>query len=136
MNLRTLLISSIAVLLFSIAASAGEIPLVANSMVPAATGKLSYEHDRNGNIKIAIQTKNLAAPDQLTPAKNAYVVWIEPRDKQPERAGVLMINNKLQGSFRTTTPYKTFDVVITAEDSPTVSEPTGPDIMHGAIQVR
>jgi len=136
MNARTSLVSSIAVVVLSAAAWAGEIPLVANSMVPGATGKVTYEHDRNGNIKVAIETKNLAAPDQLTPAKNAYVVWIEPRDKQPEKEGVLRVNNDLQGSFRTTTPYKAFDVVITAEDSPTVTQPTGPEILHGSVQVR
>ncbi|SRR5579864_4191969 len=136
MNARTVLLSLIGILLLSIAASAGEIPLVASSLVPGAAGKLTYEHDRNGNVKLAIQTKNLAAPDQLTPAKEAYVVWIEPRDKQPEKAGVLKVNNNLQGSFRTTTPYKAFDVVITAEDSPTVTQPTGPEILHGSVQVR
>lgn len=78
MKVRTILLSSISILIVSIAAFAAEIPLVASSLVPAATGKLSYEHDRNGNVKLAIQTKNLAAPDQLTPAKDVYVVWIEP----------------------------------------------------------
>ena len=77
---RASVLTLIAGLILSVAAWAGEIPLVASSIVPAASGKVSYEHDRNGNIKLHIQTKNLAAPERLTPAKNAYVVWIEPRD--------------------------------------------------------
>jgi anti-sigma-K factor RskA len=133
---RASLSTLIAGIILSVAAWAGEIPLVASSIVPAASGKVSYEHDRNGNIKLHIQTKNLAAPERLTPAKVAYVVWIEPRDGQPQNAGVLKVNNDLDGSFSTTTASKAFDVKVTAEDNPTVSQPTGPEIFHGGVQAR
>ena len=133
---RASLALPLAVLLLGLAAWAGDVPMVASSLVPAATGKLSYEHDRNGNIKFHVSTKNLAAPSQLTPAKNAYVVWIEPRDQQPQNAGVLTVNNNLEGSFAGTTPQKTFNVVVTAADNPTVTQPSGPEILHGTVQVR
>ena len=128
------ILSFIAALILSVSAWAGEIPLVANSIVPGATGKVSYEHDRNGNIKLHMQTEHLAAPEQLSPAKNAYVVWIEPRDGQPQNAGVLRINSDQKGSFTTSTPAKAFDLKVTAEDSPTISQPTGPEIFHGGVQ--
>jgi hypothetical protein len=115
---------------------AADVPLVASSIVPAATGKISYEHDRNGNLNFKIEAKHLADPARLTPAKNCYVVWIRLADGQSQNAGVLKINSELEGSFTTTTPAKGFDVVITAEDSPSISQPTGPEIMHGSIQVR
>ncbi|HKU23495.1 MAG TPA: hypothetical protein VJQ50_20960 [Terriglobales bacterium] len=133
---RASLAVSITVLLVGLAAWAADIPMVAGSQVPAAAGKISYEHDRNGNVKFTVSTKNLAAPSQLTPAKNAYVVWIEPRDQQPHNAGVLTVNDNLEGSFSSTTPSKTFNVVVTAEDSPTVTQPSGPEILHGTVQVR
>lgn len=133
---RASLAVSLMVLMVGLAAWAADIPMVASSIVPAAAGKLRYEHDRNGNIKFNVSTKNLAAPSQLTPAKNAYVVWIEPRDQQPQNAGVLTVNNNLEGSFSGTTPYKTFNVVVTAEDNPTVTQPSGPEILHGTVQVR
>ena len=124
------------VLLVGLAAWAADVPMVASSLVPAATGKLSYEHDRNGNIKFNVSTKNLAAPSQLTPAKNAYVIWIEPRGQQPQNAGVLAVNDNLEGSFSATTPFKTFDVVVTAEDNPTQTQPSGPEILHGTVQAK
>ena len=104
------------------------------SIVPGAVAKAKYEHDRNGNIKFSISTEHLAAPQQLTPTKNDYVVWIIPRDSQPQNAGVLKVNNDLKGSFSGTTPAKVFDLKITAEDSPSVTQPTGPEIFHGSIQ--
>ncbi len=118
----------------SVAAWAGDIPLVASSLVPAASGKVSYEHDRNGNLKLEIRAKHLAAPQRLTPAKNSYVVWIRSTDGQMQNAGSLRINGSLEGSFVTTTPTKGFDIVITAEDNPSATQPAGPEIMHGSIQ--
>src|SRR6478672_7197232 len=103
--MRRLLGCLIAALLCT-AAWAGEIPLVASSLVPAAAGKISYEHDRNRNVKLEIKTKDLAAPERLTPAKNSYVVWIRSNDGQTQNAGVLKINGDLEGSFATTTPVK------------------------------
>ena len=126
----------ISVLILCVVASAGEIPLVASSLVPAAAGTVSYEHDRNRNIKLEIKTKHLAAPERLTPAKNAYVVWIRSTDGQTQNAGSLRINSNLEGSFQTTTPIKAFDILITAEDNPSASQPSGPEIMHGSIQAR
>jgi hypothetical protein len=133
---RASLALSIAVLLLGLAAWAADIPMVASSLVPAAAGTISYEHDRNGNIKFTVSTKHLAAPSQLTPPKNAYVVWVEPRSQQPQNAGVLTVNNDLNGSFSGTTPHKTFNVVVTAEDNPTVTQPSGPEILHGTVQAR
>lgn len=131
---RAGVLTLIAGLILPVAAWAGEIPLVASSIVPAASGKVSYEHDRNGNLTLHIETRNLAPPARLTPAKNAYVVWIQPRDGQPQNAGVLKVNEDLNGSFRTTTASKAFDIKVTAEDNPTVSQPTGPEIFHGGVQ--
>jgi anti-sigma-K factor RskA len=133
---RTNLALLIAVVAMSLAAWAGEAPLVASSIVPAARGTVSFEHDKNGNLKYHISTKNLASPQQLTPAKSAYVVWLKPRDGQPQNVGVLTVNSNLEGSLSGMTPAKAFDVTITAEDNPSVTQPTGPEILHGAVQAR
>ena len=133
---RASLVVSIALLLLGMAAWGDDIPMVASSLVPAATGKISYGHDRNGNIKFSVETKNLAAPTQLSPAKNAYVVWIKGRDQQAQNAGVLKVDNNLEGKFSATTPNKVFDVTVTAEDNPTVTQPSGPEVLHGTVQSR
>jgi len=117
-------------------AFAGEVPLIADPSVPGATAKIDFEHDKNHNIKFHIEAKHLARPDSLTPAKTAYIVWIQPRGKDPEKAGVLTVDQNLEGSFRGTTPYQTFDVFVTAEDSPNVDHPTGPQILKGTVQAQ
>jgi hypothetical protein len=130
------LIVLISTVIMAMAAWAGETPLVASPAVPAAAGNVNYDMDRNGNVKLKISTKHLAPPDRLTPPKSTYVVWITPPGGQPQNAGALAVNDKLEGSLTTTTPAKAFDVRVTAEDNPAVPQPTGPEVLHASVQVR
>ena len=109
-------------------------PLTSSSIVPAATGELSTDTDNNGNVRIKIKVKHLADPKSLTPAKNSYVIWIEPNAQAPQNCGTLRVNGKLEGQFQTTTPYTSFDVVITAEDDPSTKAPSGPEVLKASIR--
>ena len=117
-------------------ALAGDVPLIADPSVPAAAGNIDYLHDKNHNIKYHIDTKHLARPNSLTPAKQVYVVWIQPRGKDPMNAGELRVDDKLNGSFRGTTPFQTFDVFITAEDSANAEHPSGPPLLKATVQAQ
>jgi hypothetical protein len=105
-----------------------------SSTVPAAEGRAIVEHDRNKNIQVTLEVRHLAQPQSLAPAKGTYVVWIQPEGQAASNVGVLRVNEELKGDFRTTTPYKKFDLFVTAEDSPTVSSPSGPEIMRQQLQ--
>jgi hypothetical protein len=104
------------------------------AMVPAAAGELDVGNDKNGNTEVKVKVRHLAKPEGLTPAKTAYVVWIQQTGGSPEMAGLLKVNSKLEGSFETTTPYKGFDLSITAEDDPTVKSPSGPEVLRGSVR--
>ena len=133
---RTLLALVLIVCSLACVALAGDVPMIADPSIPAAGGNIDYLHDKNHNIKYHIDTKHLARPDSLTPAKQVYVVWIQPRGKDPMNAGVLSVNDKLEGSFRGTTPYQTFDVFITAEDAANSDHPTGPQLLKATVQAQ
>jgi hypothetical protein len=105
-----------------------------SSNVPAAVGRATIEHDRNKNVRVTLEVEHLAKPQSLAPAKGTYVVWIKPEGQEPSNVGVLRVNDELKGDFRTTTPYKKFDLFVTAEDSPTVSSPSGTEIMRQQLQ--
>ena len=104
------------------------------SVVPAAEGKATIEHDRNKNVKVTLEVRNLAKPQSLSPAKDSYVVWIQPEGQQASNVGVLRVNDELKGDFRTTTPFKKFDLFVTAEDSATASSPSGTEIMRQQLK--
>lgn len=116
-------------------AEARDIRLTADPPVPAAEGKAELKRDRNGNLRLKVEVKHLAPPTKLTPPKQAYVVWIQGRGKEPENHGQLKVNADLNGSFEGTTPYPAFDIFITAEDNPAATTPSGPPLLKGSVQL-
>jgi hypothetical protein len=101
---------------------------------PAAMGKVITNNDRNNNTDIEVQVKHMAAPQSLTPAKTAYLVWVQPRGKEAELVGALRVNEDLEGSLKATTPYKDFDIFITAEDTMRPDTPSGMVILKGTVE--
>ena len=101
---------------------------------PAAEGKVITDNDRNGNTGVEIQVKHMATPQSLTPPKQTYLVWVQPRGKDPELLGALRVNSDLQGSLKAATTYKDFDVLITAEDSTKPEMPSSMVILKGTVE--
>lgn len=108
--------------------------MISDASVPAAQGHLSTDTDRNGNTKIHVDVDHLAQPSALTPASNTYVVWVQPRGQAAQNVGELRVNSDLHGSFRTSVPYKTFDVYVTAERDPRASAPNGPELLKATVE--
>ena len=125
-------------LLFSLALAATlwgrEDRLVNTGAAPAAEGKVISNNDRNGNTNVEIHVKHMATPQSLTPAHQAYLVWVQPRGKDAELLGALRVNEDLEGSLKATTPYKEFDVLVTAEDSMKPETPSSMVILKGTVE--
>jgi hypothetical protein len=107
--------------------------LVSSTLAPAARGTVHSETDRNGNTGLKVEVKHLAKPHDLQSGYSSYVVWVQPRGQSPTNAGELRVNDDLQGSLETSTPYKQFDLFVTAENNPRVTAPTGPQILHTTV---
>jgi hypothetical protein len=120
--------------LLTISAWGREDRLTNTGAAPAAMGKVITDNDRNGNTGIDVQVKHMAAPGSLTPAKTNYVVWIQPRGKDPEALGILRVNEGLEGSLKTSTTYKDFDIFITAEDSVKPDSPSSLVVLKGTVE--
>jgi hypothetical protein len=120
--------------LLTISAWGREDRLTNTGAAPAAMGKVITDNDRNGNTGIDVQVKHMASPGSLTPAKTNYVVWIQPRGKDPEALGVLRVNEGLEGSLKTSTTYKDFDIFITAEDSLKPESPSSVVVLKGTVE--
>jgi hypothetical protein len=107
--------------------------MVNSAMVPAAQGKVHTAHDHNGNTELDIQVHHLAKPRDLNPSYVSYIVWVEPRGEAPVNVGELRVGDDLKGKLKTTTPFKKFDIVVTAEGAPNATAPTGPEVLHGIV---
>jgi hypothetical protein len=108
--------------------------LINTGVAPAAEGKVSTDNDRNGNTGVEVQVKHMATPQSLTPAKQAYLVWVQPRGKEPELLGALRVNEHLEGSLKAATPHKEFEIFVTAEDNLKPEMPSSVVILKGVVE--
>ena len=118
------------VLLFSLTFWGQQIrQLTVSPALPGASGTMGVSHDTSGTVYINIQAKHLAMPEQLHPARTAYVVWVQPPGQPPKNHGVLQVNDKLEATYFTTVHTNNFGVFVTAENNSKVTRPTGEHLL-------
>jgi hypothetical protein len=134
MTKRRLLGLTVVLVFLATALWAREDKLTNTGTAPAAQGKVVTGNDRNGNTEIDVQVKHMATPQSLTPAKQAYLVWVQPHGQPAQLLGTLRVNEDLEGSLKGSTPYKDFDIFVTAEDQPKPDTPSSDVILKGSVE--
>jgi hypothetical protein len=124
----------IGALLFVDIAAAKKYPLTADRSVPGARGQVDVGRDKNGNTKVEVEVEHLASPENLTPPKTAYVVWFQERGSEPSNQGTLKPNKDLKANFKSVTPMKSFDVLVSAESDPNTKTPSGTEVLRTSVQ--
>jgi hypothetical protein len=118
----SVLLAAVAVWLWSCASSG----LSFSPKIPAAEGTVKFAKADNGHTTIHLVVKHLAHPNRLTPPANTYVVWVQDgKESAPEKIGVLVLDDNLDGELKGVTPLQSFEMFITGEPSGDVNEPTG-----------
>ena len=121
-------------LLCTVAYAAKKYPMTAGSMVPGARAEVAISKDKNGNTRLKMSVQHLANLDNLTPRAAAYVVWLRERDGNAQNQGQLKMDKNLKATFETSTPLKSFDVFVTAEQDFRAKNPSGPEVLKATIQ--
>jgi hypothetical protein len=122
-----------ALLLVTVLAWAREDRLTNAGVAPAAQGKVITSTDSNGNTSVEVQVEHLVNPQRLQPAKEAYLVWIQPSGQSPQLLGALRVGDDMKGSIKGSTPFTNFDVIITAEDQLKADTPSSTVILKGNV---
>src|SRR5579883_101972 len=102
MRTKSSIFVAISLLLLSLMAWGREDRLSNRGLAPAAAGTVITNNDKNGNTEVEVKVEHMATPQALTPAANAYVVWVQPRGESPQNVGVLRVNSDLKASLKTT----------------------------------
>jgi hypothetical protein len=123
-------------LLCTIAYAAKKYPMTAASIVPGARAQVEISQDGNGNTKVKMTVEHLANPANLTPPATGYVVWLRERNGDSENQGQLKMNKNLEANFETVTPFKSFDVFVTAESDFGIKGPFGAQVLTATVQPR
>lgn len=114
--------------------SSREYHMTSNSGVPAATGTVKVRKDKdNGNMKLDIKVEHLANPSSLTPPATSYIVWVRPKGQDAIKQGAIRVDKNLSAELKTATTSKTFDVVITAEQSDNVTFPSATEVLSAHV---
>lgn len=128
-NFKKLLLGVfLAAAFFSITSCAKKIEFLPSAVVPAAEGQVKVKTDGNKNQAIKIEISNLAAPENLQPAKQSYVVWMETDQGDTKNLGQIKsesgtFSKNLKATFETVTSYQPVKIFITAENDPNVDYP-------------
>lgn len=122
----------------AVAACAGEkkAALEPTAAVPAAEGQIRSKKTEQGNTKLDLEVKYLAPPNRVAPGAQVYIVWAQRYDKStpPQNIGALTVDENRKGKLETLTPLDRFDVFVTPEPSPDVTEPTNDPVMRSHVE--
>jgi len=123
-NTILLLIAAITII-FPMSACAQRVKFSKSITVPAAEGAVKVRKDKNNNYLIKVNIDNLAAPERLTPPRQAYVLWMVTEDNMPKNIGKIKVatkflSSKLKASFETVSSIKPMRIFITAENDASV----------------
>lgn len=107
-----------------------KIQMQTSQTTPAAKATLNVARNaKNQTTELSMKVKHLAPAASLSTSKNDYVVWLKPANHALQKEGVLDVKSDRSAEFKTTTPYKHFELFVTAEDSPSVQAPHGTKVL-------
>ena len=110
-----------------------KVQLSVSSTVPGANAFATIGHDRNQNTTVHLDAKFLPPPQSLSPAQSVYVVWIQADGRPAQNKGQLMVNGSHEGQINIRTPYRDFEIFVTAQPSALSNTPEGPRVIFGRI---
>ncbi|HVZ89147.1 MAG TPA: hypothetical protein VHG72_19420 [Polyangia bacterium] len=101
--------------------------------VQAATGTVKVANQKDGNTSLKVEVEHLAPPTTVFQDTSTYVVWVKPENGKAMNVGVLKISGDLKGELQTSTAFKDFTVLVTAEHSPSVLTPSQNTVMNTTV---
>jgi hypothetical protein len=95
------------------------------SRATGADGNVTVGDYDDGNAEVEIEVSNLAPPARIEEDATVYVVWFQPADGRPTKAGELAYDeDDRTGTLRATSANREFTVIITAEEEGDAESPS------------
>jgi hypothetical protein len=112
----------------------GKQTMITGAESPAAEGTVEATRGENGNTKLDLRVKHLAAPSKLADDASVYVVWVQPSKGVVQNIGALEVNEDLVGRLQTTTPHAAFTLTVTPEPSARMAAPTHEPVFRAEVK--
>ena len=108
--------------------------LFGSDTVPSAQGEVVTKKEEFGNTKLTLNVKHLAPAQRIQEGANNYVVWIKPLGTETyQNIGALNVDKDLEGSYTTSVPHQSFQIMVTPEAAVAATEPTGPAVFEDTV---
>jgi len=113
--------------------------LAPGPQTPAAKGQVSIDRkdrDPTGNNEIALEVEHLPPPSELGDEFTTFVVWITPEGaEEPLNIGELQYDPEdRNGTLDIVTPYRDFDITVTAEHAAAPLEQGEVVVVQGKVE--
>lgn len=122
-------------LLVGSSACATKMNMDRSTAVPAAEAKLKVKKKGDNHNEVKVAVEHLAPVQRISPEASHYVVWLQPTEGQamPINVGVLDVDDDQEGELETSTPYKHFEVFVTAETEAQATAPRGERVLWATV---
>jgi len=106
-----------------------------NKKIGDAEAKITITSTRTNSNQIELNVRHIGALNKINPRAKNYIVWELPAgtSMKPQSLGPLYIDKTSQGKLKTVTPFRNFDIFITAESAPNPAQPTGEKLFWTTI---
>ncbi|MDZ4696625.1 MAG: hypothetical protein SGI86_15885 [Deltaproteobacteria bacterium] len=94
---------------------------------PAAGSDVNIEVEDTdmGNRKVTVEIDHLPPPERVAEGTSVFAVWVTADDGSPQRLGTLQYDeDDRKGVCIGNTPLESFSLIVTAEESESVTEPS------------
>jgi len=123
-----------AALLLTATACASRYKQDADGPTYAAQAKISVKVNKTGVRTLRVEMIHLAPPARLDPANKGYMVWIAVPGQPTTKAGFLNYSERRRrGLLVATTPHAKFEVIVSIEQSSSVTEPSPKVILRKIV---
>ena len=102
----------------------------------AAQAKLSVKVNKTGVRSFRVEMIHLAPPKRIDPANEGYMVWIAVPGQATTKAGFLKYSERRRrGVLVATTPHAKFEIIVSIEQTSSVTAP-GPKVIVRKVVAR
>ncbi|MES1206077.1 MAG: hypothetical protein ABUS79_09090 [Pseudomonadota bacterium] len=102
---------------------------------PAVQAQVQIATGEKGNRDLKLEAKHLAPAEAVFSGTRTYVVWLKPDEGRPVNIGVLSPDKNDNAKLQTTTPYTSFEIMVTAEDTAQPTVPSHHEVASARIHV-
>ncbi len=106
-----------------------------NKKIAGADGKITITTTSTNGNRLELYIKHIGAPNRIDSRARNYIVWELPKgfSNKPQSLGPLKLDKNYTGRLNTVTPFRSFDIFITAESATNPLQPTGEKLLWTTV---